>query len=102
MRELALVLLELRLAGPVVDLRQEIALLHHLAFREADLLQLAADLGLHGDRGERGDGPESFRMTRMSPLSTVAAPTGCGGVAAPGDFAVRFAVWVVPWVAGCG
>ena len=45
-RELALRLLQRHLVGPRVDLRQEVALLDHLAFLEADLGQLAVDLRL--------------------------------------------------------
>ncbi len=52
-RELAFVLGFQNHVGPVIDLRQKIALLHHLAFFECDLGQITADLRLHGDRGDR-------------------------------------------------
>ncbi len=41
--------------GARIDLRQEVALVDQLPFGEFDVDQLAADLGLHGDGGERGD-----------------------------------------------
>ena len=44
--------------GPRVDLREEIALLDHLAFGEGDLQQLTVDLGLHRDGGDRRHGAE--------------------------------------------
>ena len=44
--------------GARVDLRQEVALVDQLPFGESDVGQLAADLGLHGDGGERGHGAE--------------------------------------------
>ena len=62
--QLALCLFERRLIRPVIDLGQEIAGFHHLAFLEADLLKVAADLRLHGDRGKRGDGAESIQGDR--------------------------------------
>ena len=58
MRELAFVLGFQDLIGPLIDLREEVALLDHLPFGESDLGQLAVDLGLHGDGRERGDGAE--------------------------------------------
>ncbi len=44
---------ERRLVRPVVDLGEEIPLVDELTFLEADLHQLAVDLGLDGDREER-------------------------------------------------
>ena len=41
-----------------IDLRQEVALVDQLPFGESDVDQLAADLGLHRDGGERGHGAE--------------------------------------------
>ena len=51
-------LLERHLIGSRIDLGEEIALLDHLALFEGDLGQIAVDLGLYRDRGERGDGAE--------------------------------------------
>ncbi len=59
--ELALRLGQRRLIGPGVDLRDEVALFDHLAFRKSHRLQLARDLGADGDglegrhRSERVD-----------------------------------------------
>ena len=54
----ALRLLQRRTVRPRVDLRQEVALLDHLAFLEADLLELAVDLRLHRHRVERCHGAQ--------------------------------------------
>ena len=51
-------LLEGRVVGPRVYLRQEVPLMHELAFLEGDLLQLPADLRLDGHCGERCDRPQ--------------------------------------------
>jgi len=56
--ELALVLGLQELVGARIDLCQEVALLDQLAFGESDLEQLAVDLGLHGDGGDRRDRAE--------------------------------------------
>ncbi len=57
-RQLAFVLLFQDLVGPLIDLRQKIALLDHLPFGECDLRQITVDLRLHGDGRERRDGTE--------------------------------------------
>jgi len=57
-RELALGLGLGDFIGAGIDLCQEVALVDQLAFGERDFGQLAADLGLHGDGGERGHGAE--------------------------------------------
>ena len=101
LREQALIVGELafelrlqELVGARIDLRQEIALLDQLAFGEPDLEQLAVDLGLHGDGGDRRDGAERVDDDAMSPCPIVAAPTDCGGVCGT----VRWAV-LAGWVA---
>ena len=53
-----------RLIGTRVDLGEEVALLDHLPFLEADLHQPAGDLGLDGDRGERRHGAERVDRDR--------------------------------------
>ena len=52
-RELAFILLFQDLIGPRIDLRQKIALLHHLAFGEGDVGEIAVDLRLHCDGRKR-------------------------------------------------
>ena len=52
------------LVGPRVDLGEEVALLDHLPFLEADLHQLARDLRLDGDGGERRHGAERVDRNR--------------------------------------
>ena len=64
MGELALGLLERRLVWARVDLGQELALLHHLAFLEADVHQLAVDLGHHRHRVEGCHGAERIEDHR--------------------------------------
>ena len=56
--ELAFELRLQKLVGPRIDLRQEIALLDQLPFGEPDLQELAVDLRLHGNGGDRGDGAQ--------------------------------------------
>ena len=48
----------LKLVGPRVDLREEIAFLDHLPFGESHFGELAVDLGLHGDGRDRRHGAE--------------------------------------------
>ena len=57
MRELAFKLRLQGLIGPRIDLREEVALFDHLAFREADL-QIARDLTLHRHGRDRRHGAE--------------------------------------------
>ena len=83
MRQRAFGLIQRGLVGAGIDLRQEVALLDHLAFGEPVRLELSADLRLHRDVSSDVTVPSSFRMTRMSPLSMVAKPTGCGALWAP-------------------
>ncbi len=62
--ELRLVLLQRHLVGPRVDLGEKVALLDVLALLEADRHQIAADLRLHGHRGERRHGAEPIQCHR--------------------------------------
>src|SRR5579871_24627 len=57
-------LVEGRLEWSRVDLREQVALLDVLAFREADRLQLAVDAGGDRDRIERLHGAEPFDVDR--------------------------------------
>lgn len=60
MGELPLRKIERRLKGPRIDLRQKIALVDELAFLEANLHQLAIDLRLDRNGGERRDRSEAY------------------------------------------
>jgi hypothetical protein len=58
-RKLAFILLREQLVGPVVDLREQIALFDMIAFLEGDLQELAVDLGPHRDRRQWRDRAEA-------------------------------------------
>ena len=73
--ELALRLGERRLIGPRVDLGEEVALLDDLAFGEADLHQLAGDLGLTVTVANGVTVPSASRVIGMSPSVTAATRT---------------------------
>ena len=72
MQQLTLVLLLQELIGPGIDLREEIALFDQLAFLEADVRQLAGDLGLYRHVGEGCHGAECVQYDL-----DVAASDGC-------------------------
>ena len=78
-RQLALRLVERRLIGARIDLGEQVARLHHLAFGEIELDQHAADLRPH-----RGGGQRRHRAQRIERdidgriAAAVATPTGCG------------------------
>ena len=84
-------LLERHLIGSRIDLGEEIALLDHLALFEGDLGQIAVDLGLYRDRGERGDGAELAQADRHVALLHRNHPDRhrTAGAPAPGFFRLR-------------
>ena len=55
-------LIELRLIRPWVDLREQVARLHVLAFRESHLVQFAIDARLDRDRVKRLDRAEAVEI----------------------------------------
>ena len=57
-------LIELRLIGPRVDLREQVTRLHVLAFGERHLLEFAIHARLDGYRVERLDRPEAVEVDR--------------------------------------
>ena len=59
MGELPLRKIERRLKGPRIDLREKVAFVDELAFLEADVHQLAIDLRLNRNGGERRDRSEA-------------------------------------------
>jgi len=92
-------LLQRNLVWPRIDLRQEVALLNHLAFLEPDLGQLAVDLGQHGHGVERGDGAELVQdYSNIALVDGGRRRPAAAGFARPGPAPARPAVWAAWWV----
>ena len=64
LRVLAFLLLERDLEGTGIDLGQQVALAHELAFFIADGDELAVDAAAHGDGVDGGDGAEAVEVDR--------------------------------------
>ena len=76
MGELALRKINRRLEGPRIDLDEKVAFVDKLAFLEADLHQLAIDLRLNRNGGERRNSSEAcYRLIDLASASTFAPPT---------------------------
>ena len=66
---LTLCLHQLHLEGPRIDLREQLALAHHLAFREVHADELAIHPALDGDGVQGGDGTEPREAYRHVTLA---------------------------------
>ena len=96
-----LALMELNLVGPLVDDRDDLALLHRLALGEGHAVEATVDLGLHRHGVERRDGAEALdpdgdvfargdRCWRWGPTRSVGAAEPD---AAPAAFDVAPPAW---------
>ena len=76
-RQLALGLIQRRLIGARIDLGEQVARLHHLAFGEIELGQKPPTCGRTVAVASGVTVPSALSVTLMGPFTAVATPTGC-------------------------